>query len=162
MNRAQEGPEYSVDETVSALDDAVQLVATASARALAQLEAAITPTQVRTLMLLHSRNDMNLHTLARALAVNSSTALRTVDRLVRAGLAARCENPDDRRQVRLTATAAGTGLIADLTARRRSAIAQLVERMPASRRAGLVTGLRSLARSTEPAHAPARGQFAEP
>lgn len=162
MSRAQDAPEYSVDETVSALDEALQLVAAASARTLAHLRATITPTQVRTLMLLHSRNDINLHTLARALAVNSSTALRTVDRLVRAGLAARCENPDDRRQVRLTATAAGAGLIADLTARRRTAIAQLVERMPASRRAGLVTGLRSLADATEPADAPARGQFASP
>jgi DNA-binding MarR family transcriptional regulator len=160
VSRAQDAPEYSVDETVSALDEALQLVAAASARTLAHLRATITPTQVRTLMLLHSRNDINLHTLARALAVNSSTALRTVDRLVRAGLAARCENPDDRRQVRLTAT--GAGLIADLTARRRTAIAQLVERMPASRRAGLVTGLRSLADATEPADAPARGQFASP
>lgn len=51
---------------------------------------------------------------AETLCVTPSAASRAVDRLVRDGLIARQENPDDRRQKQLTLTPAGAALLGEM------------------------------------------------
>jgi DNA-binding MarR family transcriptional regulator len=53
--------------------------------------------------------------VAGALDVNPSNASRTCDRLMKAGLLDRRESPDDRRNVTLTLTEAGTWLVDKVT-----------------------------------------------
>lgn len=63
-------------------------------------------------VLLHSlyRHGLTVADVALCLAVTQSAASRAVDRLVRAGFLSRQEDPDDRRQKRLTLTADGAKL----------------------------------------------------
>ena len=119
-------------------------------RAMWSLDAAgetVTLPQFRLLVLLDSRGETNLVTLADRLAVNSSTTLRMVSRLAGRGLVSRRVNPDSRREVLLRLTEAGHRVVAEVTARRREEIAAVVARMPARSRAGLVKAMCAFAKA---------------
>ncbi|WP_326600312.1 MarR family winged helix-turn-helix transcriptional regulator [Streptomyces sp. NBC_01803] len=76
------------------------------ARALRPLE--VTPSQAEVLSLLAGRQPLTLSGLGELLVCESGTnPSRLVDRLVRAGLVLRAEDPQDRRHVELTLTSAG-------------------------------------------------------
>ena len=92
-----------------------------------------------------SRPGMNLGGIATGLGVHPSNATRAVDRLVGAGYLDRRDDPTDRRNLQLELTAAGRELVGRVMDDRRSAIARILERMPASRRRALVPVLRSFA-----------------
>lgn len=96
-------------------------------------------------MVLASHGEAKLVTLAESLAVNPSTAMRMVDRLIAAGLVSRRINPASRREAVLRLTSAGRQIVDEVTARRRHEIAAIVERMPQSHRTGLVRALRAFA-----------------
>jgi DNA-binding MarR family transcriptional regulator len=107
-----------------------------AAQALAPTAEVLSVPQLRALMILATRGPMTLTTLAGAMAVHPSNATRACDRLVAAGLLDRRDNPGDRRHLRLELTTAGRTLIDDVVARRREAVATILERMtPAHRRA---------------------------
>jgi MarR family transcriptional regulator, 2-MHQ and catechol-resistance regulon repressor len=87
---------------------------------------------------------LGLTPLAELLALDKSTASRVVDGLVRKGLAARVEDPDDRRAVRLDARRTGRdlfrrirselvaeeeALMADLSPEVRAATIELIRRL---------------------------------
>jgi DNA-binding MarR family transcriptional regulator len=109
----------------------------------------VTLRQYRMLVLLASRGEMNLVTLAENLAVNPSTALRMVDRLLDGGFVARRVNPASRREVLLQLTQSGKELVDAVTARRRDEIAALIGKMSARNRAGLIRALRAFAAAGE-------------
>ena len=67
----------------------------------------MTLTQFRTLVVLDSHGVINLNRLADLLDVNSSTAMRMIDRLLAAELVTRQDNPANRREVLLDLTDAG-------------------------------------------------------
>lgn len=133
------------DELVTALLTASRALVGVSARSLAGVEDSVTLTQFRTLVVLHGHRSMRLNTLADRLGVNASTALRTVDRLIAAGMVRRRENANDRREVAIDLTAAGRTVVAEVTDRRRAAIAGIVASMPVARRRGLVRSLTAFA-----------------
>ena len=60
--------------------------------------------------MLHTRGEWNLNGLADELAVNASTAMRMIDKLLAAGLVTRQDNPANRREVQLAVTEAGARL----------------------------------------------------
>jgi DNA-binding MarR family transcriptional regulator len=130
-----------VDELVTAVLTASRALVAVSARSLAELDETVTITQFRTLVVLENHEGINLNSLADELDVNSSTAMRMIDRLLAAGLVTRQDNPANRREVLLGLTAAGTDLVNSVTRRRRTEIATIVSAMPAERRTELITAL---------------------
>jgi DNA-binding MarR family transcriptional regulator len=134
-----------VAELNSAFLTASRLLVGIAARSMAEAEERVTLRQFRMLVLLAGQGETNLVTLAESLAVNPSTALRMVDRLVDAGFVARRVNPASRREVLLQPTQAGKELVDGVTARRRKEIAAVIANMSARDRGGLVRALRAFA-----------------
>ncbi|MGW5661630.1 MarR family winged helix-turn-helix transcriptional regulator [Streptomyces sp. NPDC003758] len=130
-----------VDAVTRAVMTASRLLMGISARSLAQVEEPVTLPQFRMLVVLSTRGTTKLVTLADLLQVAPSTAMRMVDRLIAAGLADRQTNPDDRRETLLRLTEDGRRTVEDVTARRRSEIAAIVERLAPERRAALIEAL---------------------
>lgn len=129
----------------SAVLTASRLLVALSVRSLAAVEERVTLPQFRLLILLASHGETNLVSLSERLAVNPSTALRMVDRLVDGGFVIRRANPASRREVLLRLTEAGQQIVGEVTARRRQEITSIVTSMSQEDRAGLVKALRSFA-----------------
>ena len=134
-----------VDKAVEQVLAASRALVGIAARALPE-SADVTLPQWRALVLLESADQLNVNALAAQLRVNPSTCTRLCDRLVRKGLLDRELSPDSRREVVLTLTAAGSSLVADATARRRSEIEELVRELSPRQRRDLAAALAPLIR----------------
>lgn len=141
------------DEHVDAITDAVltasRLLVGLSAKSVAAVAGPITLPQFRLLVALGSRGPLKLVALAEVLGVNPSTATRTVDRLVNAGWAERSSSPHSRREITVRLTDSGRELVDRVTEYRRREIAEIVARMPAENRHGLVEALQAFAEAGE-------------
>ena len=123
-----------------------------AAASVAELDEAVTVPQLRVLVMVHTRGPLNLSAVAAALEVNPSNASRTCDKLIRAGLLDRRDSPEDRRNVTLTLTAAGRGLVDKLTRQRRNAIERVLRKMEPTDREQLAEALDKFATAAgEPA-----------
>ncbi len=143
-------PEEPADQVLSAVLTASRVLVAVSARSLAHIEERVTLTQFRTLVVLSAgQGRTNLNGLAERLAVTASTAMRTVDRLLAAGLVTRQENPENRREVLLGLTGEGTRIVHDVTATRREEIAAILQRMSSRKRAELVSAFRAFAEAAD-------------
>jgi len=129
------------DDLVTALLTASRVLVGVSARSLAGVEDTVTLTQFRTLVVLSAHGPTTLVQLAARLGVNASTAQRSVDRLVGAGLVDRGENPHDRRELVIELTPEGSRLVAEVSTRRRAAIGLIVAAMPADKRRHMIEAL---------------------
>ena len=138
-----------LDQLVTALLTASRALVGVSARSLAEVEDAVTLTQFRTMVVLHAHGAARLNRLSDRLQVNASTTLRTVERLITAGLVDRRENAEDRREVVIELTERGRRLVDDVTSRRRSAIEEIVRAMPARQRHVLVEALLAFAEAAD-------------
>jgi DNA-binding MarR family transcriptional regulator len=116
-----------------------------AARTLAPIEEQLTASQWRALVVVAERQGTALHEVASALGVHPSTATRTCDRLVSAGLISRNDDPDDRRYLALTATDAGRQLVTSVYSARRQEILDALERMPLASRRRLAATLQDFA-----------------
>lgn len=130
-----------VDAVTRAVLTASRLLVAVSARSLAEVEERVTLPQFRMLVVLSTRGATKLVVLADLLQVAPSTAMRMIDRLIAAGLADRQINPDNRRETMLQLTDEGRRTVADVTARRRTEIATIVERLAPAQRTALVGAL---------------------
>ena len=133
------------DELVGAVLGASRALVAVAARSLANVAEDVTLAQYRVLIELAARGPQRLADLAAALGVDRSTATRMCDRLVRKRLVHRRRTNDDRRGVRVSLTAAGGELVAEVSRRRRAEIATIVERMPNAHRRPVVNALRAFA-----------------
>jgi DNA-binding MarR family transcriptional regulator len=113
-------------EVVEAVLGASRVLVAVAARSLAEVAEEVTLPQYRALIVLASQGPQRVAALAEALDVTPPTATRMCDRLVRKGLVRRRTPRDDRREVRLSLTPAGQALVAEVTARRRAEIAELL------------------------------------
>jgi DNA-binding MarR family transcriptional regulator len=138
-----------IDELVTALLTASRVLVAVSARSLGEVEDAITLSQFRTLVVLDSHGEINLNRLAELLEVNSSSALRMIDRLLTAGLVTRHSNPKNRREVVLGLTSTGRRTVRRVTARRRTEIARIARRMPTTQHQRLIAALRAFTTAAE-------------
>jgi DNA-binding MarR family transcriptional regulator len=134
-----------VDDFVTAVLTASRVLVGVSARSLAAVEETVTVTQFRTLVVLEGQGETNLNRLAEALDVNSSTAVRMIDRLLVASLVTRHENPDNRREVLLALTPEGRRIVDTVTTNRRRDIARIVATMADGERTHLVVALTAFA-----------------
>jgi DNA-binding MarR family transcriptional regulator len=142
----------TVEEVTAAVMTASRLLVEISARALAAIHPTLTLPQLRTLVVLHGEGPVKLASLAVALDVNPSTAMRMVDKLEALSLVNRQVKPDNRREVVLRLTRPGRLLVEKVLAHRREAIGEIVARLPSDQRTGLVHALRALtAAAGEPA-----------
>jgi DNA-binding MarR family transcriptional regulator len=80
-----------------------------------------------------------------------SSASRLCDRLVAAGLIDREPSRADRREIALTLTPHGVGLLANLRAERRRRLAAVLAGMSETSRTALLRGLREFALVADPA-----------
>ena len=133
------------DDFVTALLTASRVLVGVSARSLTVVEDTVTLAQFRALVVLDSHGVMNLNRLADLLAVNSSTAMRMIDRLLAAGMVTRQENPSNRREVLLGVSRRGATVVKKVTDRRRRDIAGVVEAIPSHQRSSLIEALRAFA-----------------
>ncbi|MEU7488093.1 MarR family transcriptional regulator [Streptomyces sp. NPDC042319] len=144
-----------VDAVTRAALTASRVLVGVSARSLAAVEDRVTLPQFRLLVVLSVHGTAKLVALADLLNVNPSTAMRMVDRLIAAGFAGRRMNPDNRRETLLELTDEGRRIVEEATARRRTAIAEIVERMDPAQRAAMVTALTAFTEAAgEPAAPP--------
>jgi DNA-binding MarR family transcriptional regulator len=127
----------------SKLDDPVTKALVASralvgvaARSLSALEPGVTLPQYRALVLLNSRGEQNVSTLADALEIHPSTATRLCDRLLTKGLIDRATSSGNRREVTVRLSPDGRALVNAVTRNRRRELRRIVARIdPAARRA---------------------------
>lgn len=134
-------------EEAEALADALltasRLLVTVTVRSLHTVAEALTLPQFRMLTALYERGPLNLSTLAGELDVQPSTAMRMSGRLSAAGMVARDTLPDDRRACVISLTGEGRRTVAEVTERRRGAVAGIAARIPPWQRCALIEGLRT-------------------
>lgn len=132
-------------DDVDAVMAATRVLVAVSAQSVAAVDDVVTLPQLRVLVMLASRGGLNLGSVAAGLGVHPSNATRAVERLVVAGLLDRGDDPTDRRNLVLELTGQGRALVDRVMNERRAAIAEILARMPPSRRRALVPVLRSFA-----------------
>ncbi|MFL6077720.1 MAG: MarR family winged helix-turn-helix transcriptional regulator [Mycobacteriales bacterium] len=115
-----------------------------AARSLSDLDADVTLPQFRTLVVLAARGPQRAIDLAGELGVRPSTATRMCDRLVRKKLVRRARPASNRREVRLTLTAAGRELVGTVIERRRAELDRIVAALPDQPTADAVRLLRAV------------------
>jgi len=130
---------------VTALLTASRVLVAVAARSLAEHNESVTITQFRMLVVLRNQPDLTLNQLADQLGVIASTAMRMINRLLKADLVTRRDNPDDRREILLALTAAGREIVDTVTKRRRAEINRIVSAMPTPPRAELISALHAFA-----------------
>jgi DNA-binding MarR family transcriptional regulator len=84
--------------------------------------------------MISTRGAMNLAAVAEGLQVSPSNASRICDRLIKAGMIDRRDDPTDRRNLVLTLTKAGQTLIDRVIAHRRNAIRRILRKIPDEQR----------------------------
>ncbi len=111
----------------------------------------IPPSQVKVLILLRYRGEMNLSALATKFGAIPSSASRLCDRLEASGLVQREVPADNRREVRLSLTREGRRRLESFDGARREDLARVLERMSAEARAALLDGLREFSTAAQEA-----------
>ncbi|MGE7435731.1 MarR family winged helix-turn-helix transcriptional regulator [Kitasatospora sp. NPDC001175] len=151
----QDGLSRDTTEVVSAVMTASRLFVALSARAVAGVDAPLSLPQLRALVVLQNQGPIKLAVLAGALAVNPSTAMRTVDKLEGLRLVDRQTNPVNRREVVLRLTPQGDRLVDQVLTHRHREIAKIVARLSPDQRSTLVQALHTLVTAAdEPALEP--------
>ena len=116
-------------------------------RSLAEAAPQVTVVQLRMLVMVCAAGVMTVNEIAAGLGVNASSASRTCERLVKAGLLDRSERPDDRRHNDISPTSAGRELVDGVMGRRRSELAALLEALTDSELEQVTRGLKVLNRA---------------
>ena len=140
-----------MDEELDATINGGRVLVGIAARSLAAHADDVTLPQLRALVLVRGKGPMRLSDLATELDVDTSTATRLVDRLVRKGLLNRKVEETDRRALRLTLTPAGRGLLRRMTEYRKREIRRVLARLTDEERDSVRAGMQALSRATHEA-----------
>ena len=132
-------------EQVEAVMRASRALVGIAAASIAAVEDVVTVPQLRVMMMIATRGPMNLSGVAGGLGVSAPNASRIVERLLRAGMVDRRDDPGDRRQVVLTLTDDGQALIGRVTRHRRAGIRTVLRGMDEPDRDRLVMALDAFA-----------------
>jgi DNA-binding MarR family transcriptional regulator len=128
-------------EELDQLMRATRVVSGVVAESIAKVEDEVTLPQLRTLVLVATRANINAAGIAEALDIHPSNATRLIDRLVQAGYLTRTDSSADRRRIRLSLTRAGTDLVDEVMEHRRRAYEHILRRMTAADRRRLSAAL---------------------
>lgn len=88
--------------------------------------------QLNALFRIHHKNTCGVSDLAEEMGVTSAAASQLLEKLVQQGLAARTEDPQDRRNKLVALTEAGERLVQESAAARQGWLTQVVELLSAS------------------------------
>jgi DNA-binding MarR family transcriptional regulator len=130
---------------VSSAEAGLAVLLEACERSLEEVGAAVTPAQMRALLIIESAGSLNLSRLALALGASASAASRLVDRMQLAELLTRDRAAASRREIVLVPTESGRRLAEWVRGRRRAALGEVMQAMTPDGRAALARGLRELA-----------------
>ena len=100
--------------------------------------------QYNVLRIIHSEGPVPQAEIARRLMVTAPVITRLASGLVEAGLVERGSDPNDKRSVRLTLTPAGKRRASGMRRDLMTAAAELIEPLPANRRAAVASALDEL------------------
>ncbi|WP_062461135.1 MarR family winged helix-turn-helix transcriptional regulator [Demequina soli] len=117
------------------------------ARSLAPALTEVTVPQFRALVVLASSGPQRMGDLAERIGIHPSTLTRTIERLDHGGWTVRAEVPDNRREVRVDLTERGAELVATVTARRRTLIAETLASLSPEEREAVRVGMEAFARA---------------
>jgi len=138
-----------VDNGRTQLDETVDLALGASralvgivARSLASIDSDITLTQYRALVLISTRGEQNVGTLAKELGIHPSTATRLCDRLLVKRLIVRKPSPASRREVAIELSDSGRALVRTVMNRRRRDLRRIIGALEPSEQRRLVEAFR--------------------
>jgi DNA-binding MarR family transcriptional regulator len=145
-----------LEAVTTAVLTASRLLVAISARSLAAVQERVTLPQFRMLVVV-SRGETKLVTLAEQLGVNPSTAMRMIERLTAAGLVTREVNPKNRRETLHRLTDEGRRIVDEVTSRRRAEITEVLARMSADQRQALISAMKAF--NEAGAEPPATGIF---
>ena len=112
----------------------------------AWMDLPLTMAQLKSLFFISNQGSTHSGKLAAALGVTPTNVTGIIDRLVKQGLVSRSEDVQDRRVILLKATGRGEDLVAKLRERRRSYLAEVLERLKLDELTVLARGLDVLAR----------------
>ncbi|MFI8005451.1 MarR family winged helix-turn-helix transcriptional regulator [Streptomyces sp. NPDC086010] len=101
----------------------------------------VSAAQIRVMYIIEREPGINLRTLGRHLDAAAPSVSRLCDRLQAAGFVRRTPRPDDRREMLLDLTDAGTAHLRDVRRRREQGLHQALKRMTPAAREALATGL---------------------
>jgi DNA-binding MarR family transcriptional regulator len=134
-----------LDQSESVVDSVLltsRVLVAIAARSLSDIAEEVTLSQFRTLVVLATQGSQSLSGLSEIVGVNSATATRMCDRLVKKRLIHRHSEPGNRRQLRLVLTKKGQALVDAVTQRRRGEIERIMNRIPLDDQVLLVQALR--------------------
>lgn len=143
--RVSDHDQHAAD--VDAALQAADVMMRVAARSVSEVEDIVTSPQLRVLVLIATRGPQTLGNVATELGVHASNATRTCEKLVRAGLIQRAEDPADRRFVRVALTATGSELVQRVIGHRRRALSEVLAGMQPDERAVAVASFRAFARA---------------
>lgn len=123
-----------------------RVIAAIIAESVARAGDLVSVPQLRTLVLVATRAEVNASRVAASLDIHLSNASRLCERLVRAGLLDRRQSTVDRRNLVLSLTPAGSQLLATVIDHRRRAFSRILEQMSVPTRSALSAGLDEFAR----------------
>jgi DNA-binding MarR family transcriptional regulator len=135
-----EQPELRVQATEAVLAASRALLGVVAQSVAPALEFVTLP-HFRVLVVLRSGGPLRMGSLAERMGANSSTFSRSIDRMVTGGWVERSASPDSRREVLISATPAGRGLVDAVTERRRLAISEILSEMTPESQGSLVAAL---------------------
>ena len=137
----------TLETDLDAVMRASRVIAGIVAESIAQTGDLVTMPQLRALVLVATRPDVNASAVAAALDVHPSNATRLLDRLVQAGLLQRSESTTDRRNLLLSLTAQGSTLVSSVMHHRRTAYRRILLNMTPTQRHGLGRALEAFAQA---------------
>ena len=133
------------NDQVDAVMRASRALVGITAASIADVDDRVTLPQLRVMMMMATRGAMNLVAVAAGLEVSSPNASRICDRLLKAGMLDRTEDPHDRRHVTLTLTPDGEALIEQVIRHRRTAIRKILRSMPSQQCDDVETAMNAFA-----------------
>lgn len=149
--RGRNGAEGHPSAAVSA---AAELLEVLRARGQDGTGTAVSPPQLRALLVVERGGGINLRTLGAVLGSRPPAVTRLCDRMAAMGLLERSPSPTSRREVELRLTARGRALLEEQRAIRVREMAAVLERMPAEAVEALITGLTGFREAADGVFAP--------
>ena len=141
-------PAQEVAESeVSAVLAASRALVGVAVQSIAAVERMADVIELRVLVVVSQRGAASLREVADGLDLHVSTASRLCDRMVAEGLLERRDDPNDRRQLALRLSPRGRRVVRRVGRRRRDAVVEILGRMSAGERSGLVEALDAFARA---------------
>ena len=140
---ARRGVELTPD-ALETLQAATRVLSGVALRSLDVLDGAVTLPQFRILAVLADFGRARSTQVAQALGIEASAVTRFADRMVAAGYVSKDGEPVHRDAAILELSAAGEGLVGQVTAWRRRELARIFHQLPSDERVRLTHALRHL------------------